>query len=324
MRRLVYRPIATMRHTMARAGAGDLAARAEILRSDEMGEVAPGLNQMLDRLAHFNQALEERIRAVTAELDRSHAERIESYQRMLAMREALAEAERLAAVGQTAASVAHQVGTPLNLISGHVQLLLARPDLDPDLARRLRTVQEQIGRVADAVRGLLQHTRRHAPPSVIDVGSLLASIVDLVRPRLAALNVGLTTDIPEALPAVRGDRDELEMALLNLVSNAIDAMPDGGGLRVTASAGEDGVRVALADTGSGIPAALLPRIFDPWVTTKPRGRGTGLGLSITRDVVSRLGGAIVAEPAPGGGTVFVVTLPIDAGEPPVHADAADR
>jgi C4-dicarboxylate-specific signal transduction histidine kinase len=289
-----------------------------------MGEVATGLNQMLERLADFNQALEQRIRAVTAALDRSHAERIDSYQRMLAMRDQLAGSERLAAVGQTAASVAHQVGTPLNLISGQVQLLLAQPDLAPDTMRRLKVVQEQIGRVADAVRGLVEHVRRPAPAARIDVGELLRSIGVLVKPRLAASNVRYDERIAGGLPFVRGDRSELEMALLNLVSNAIDAMPDGGDLQVTASPKDHGVSITVQDSGSGIPPDLLPRIFEPWVTTKPPGRGTGLGLSITRDVIARIGGSITAAAAPERGTTMTIQLPAEHGELERHDDAPDR
>ena len=313
LRRVVYRPIAAIRQTMARAGAGELAARVEVARSDEMGEVATGLNQMLERLADFNLALEDRIRTVTSALDRSHTERIDSYQRMLAMRDALAEAERLAAVGQTAASVAHQVGTPLNLISGHVQLLLAQGGLPPDTERRLRLVQDQISKVTHAVRGLVEHVRRPGPDTPIDVGDLLGSIGVLVRPRLGASGIRLTEEIASGLPKVRGDRSELEMALLNLVSNAVDAMPSGGDLRVAASAMDDGLQIAVADSGSGIPPDLLPRIFEPWVTTKPPGRGTGLGLSITRDVVARMGGTIAAAAGRGQGTVITITLPADRG-----------
>jgi signal transduction histidine kinase len=314
LRQLVYRPIAAIRQTMARAGAGELAARVQVARSDEMGDVATGLNQMLERLADFNLALEDRIRTVTSALDRSHAERIDSYQRMLAMRDALAEAERLAAVGQTAASVAHQVGTPLNLISGHVQLLLAPGDLPPETERRLRVVQDQIGKVTDAVRGLVEHVRRPGPDAPIDVGDLLRSIGVLVRPRLSASGIRIAEDVDGRLPQVRGDRSELEMALLNLVSNAVDAMPSGGDLRIGALAVDDGLQIVVADSGSGIPPDLLPRIFEPWVTTKPPGRGTGLGLSITRDVIARIGGTIAAAPGQGSGTVITIVLPADRGD----------
>src|SRR4029079_11383734 len=311
--RLVYRPVAAIRQTMARAGSGELVAWVGVVRSDEVGDVATGLNQMLARLADFNLALEDRIRTVTSALDRSHAERIDSYQRMLAMRDALAEAERLAAVGQTAASVAHQVGTPLNLISGHVQLLLAQGGLPPDAERRLRGGQDQIGKVTNAVRGLVEHVRRPGPDAPIDVGDLLGAIGVLVRPRLEASGIRISGDIASGLPPVRGDRSELEMALLNLVSNAVDAMPAGGDLRVGAPPRDDGLQIVVADSGSGIPPDLLPRIFEPWVTSKPPGRGTGLGLSITRDVIERMGGTIAAASALGDGTVFTIALPADRG-----------
>jgi two-component system NtrC family sensor kinase len=324
LRRIIYAPVAALRETMTRAGSGDFTARASVFRADEMGELARGFNDMLDRVSGFNQALEERVSAVTAALDRSHEERIESYLQMLAMRDALAEADRLATIGQTAASVAHQVGTPLNLISGHVQLLLAQPDLDPDLARRLHLVLDQIGRVGDAIRGLVEHTRRPRAAAAIDVGGLLDSIVNLVRPRLAAAGVALQKEVAAPLPTIRGHRDELEMALLNLFTNAIDAMPGGGALRVGASPGEDGVIIVLTDTGGGISPELLPRIFDPWVTTKPEGRGTGLGLSIARDVVTRLGGAVRVSSEVGKGATFTITLPTDSNEARNDADAAGR
>jgi signal transduction histidine kinase len=324
LRRQVYRPIATLRDTMTRAGGGDRSARAPVARMDEMGALATGFNQMLDRLADFNRALEERIFDVTGELDRAHAERIQDYQRMLELREALAEAERMAAVGQTTASVAHQVGTPLNLISGHVQVLLSRPDMTPDLERRLRLVQEQIARVAEAVRSLLEHSRRPGPASAIEPGALLESIADLIRPRLMACGVRLEQNVDDGLPPILGARDELEMALLNLVSNAIDAMPTGGELQFGASLAGEAVRITVQDSGLGIAPDLLPRIFEPFVTTKAPGRGTGLGLSITRDVIARLGGVISAEPAEGGGTVFVITLPAEGRVSASNVDPAHR
>jgi len=122
-RRLIHRPIALIRQTMSRAGAGDFTARAHQTRPDEIGSVATGLNDMLQRLQDFHDALQEKVNEATSELRLRNAELVESYQRVFALREALARAEQLAAVGQTAASVAHQVGTPLNLISGYVQML---------------------------------------------------------------------------------------------------------------------------------------------------------------------------------------------------------
>ena len=122
-RGLIHRPIARIHDAMQRAGAGDFSARASIVRPDEIGDVAAGLNDMLARLQHLNDALQERVDDATSELRVRNQELVDSYQRVFALREALGRAEQMAAVGQMAASVAHQVGTPLNLISGYVQML---------------------------------------------------------------------------------------------------------------------------------------------------------------------------------------------------------
>ena len=294
---------------MRQTGAGETGARAPVLRQDELGAVALGLNQMLERIEGFSAALQDRVDEATAELRTSNAERIENYQRVLALREALARSEQLAAIGQTAASVAHQVGTPLNLISGYVQLMLEEPDLDPRIVRRLQTVQEQIGKVADVVRRLLDRARSAAERTPVGIDALVKRLSAVAMPRLDAAHVRLITEVPAALPRVLGDETDLELALLNLVTNGIDAMPSGGELTIRAEAVERGVRLTIRDTGEGIDGELLPRIFDPWVTTKAPGRGTGLGLSIARDVIARLGGTIEVQSQRGHGTTFTIELP---------------
>ena len=314
-RRLIHRPIARIRATMARAGDGDFTARAEIVRDDEIGTVAGGLNEMLQRLQDSNVALQDRVRDATAELRVRNDELVESYQRVFALREALARAEQLAAVGQMAASVAHQVGTPLNLISGYVQMMQEDALADPRSARRLEIVQEQIGKVAAVVRTLLDHSRRPGDRGAADVGPLLARVADVARPKLDASGIALILDVPPGLPAIWADAQELELAILNLVTNSLDAMPGGGTLTIRAMPAGDGVRIEITDTGCGIPGDLLPRIFQPWVTTKSAGRGTGLGLSITHDVIARHGGTIAAVSDPGHRTTFTIDLPApDAAE----------
>jgi two-component system NtrC family sensor kinase len=323
-RHLIHRPIARIRDTMARAGTGDFAARAETLREDEIGRVAVGLNDMLARLQDFNVALQERVDDATAVLRVRNEELVESYERVLLLREALARAEQLAAVGQMAASVAHQVGTPLNLISGYVQMLQQDSAADPKVARRLQIVQDQIGKVASVVRTLLDHSRRPAERRPTELGALLLRVADVARPKLDAARISLALNVAPDLPQIDADAEELELAILNLVTNGLDAMPEGGALEVDARRHGDGVRIVVADTGHGIPPDLLPRIFDPWVTTKPAGRGTGLGLSITRDAIARHGGVIVAESTPGVRTVFTIDLPVPPPLETTDAPHPDR
>jgi two-component system NtrC family sensor kinase len=307
-RRLIHQPVARIHDAMHRAGQGDFSARATILRPDEIGAVASGLNDMLARLQNFNVALQERVHDATAELRVRNQELVESYHRVFALREALARAEQLAAVGQTAASVAHQVGTPLNLISGYVQMTQEDAAVDPRTARRLGIVQEQIAKVASIVRTMIDHARRPDTRWPTPLGPLISRVGDVARPTLEASRIALTLDLAPDLPSIDANGEELELALLNLVNNSLDAMPNGGSLTIRVTHAEGRVRIEITDTGTGIAPELLPRVFEPWVTTKPAGRGTGLGLSITRDVVARHGGTIDAISEPGR-TTLTIDLP---------------
>jgi signal transduction histidine kinase len=294
---------------MQRIRSGDLGARAPVLRNDEVGEMATGLNEMLAELERLNVELQDRVREATAELREKNAELRESYERVIGLREALARADQMAAVGNMAASVAHQIGTPLNLISGYVQVIREEEGPASRVTRRLEIVQEQIAKVTTVVRTMLDHARRPTPKEATDIGQLVQRVCEVVGPKLEAAAVRLELSVAP-VPPVMADRVQMELALLNLVTNGLDAMPRGGVMAITVSKTDTGgVRIQVGDTGTGIAADLLPRVFDPWVTTKEAGRGTGLGLSITRDVVEGHGGTITARSEVGVGSVFAVQLP---------------
>lgn len=319
MRRMVHKPISGIRKTMQRVRASDLGARAPVFRNDEIGAVALGLNEMLAEMEGFNVALQERVREATSELRATNVELVESYERVFALREALARADQMAAVGHMAASVAHQVGTPLNLISGYVQMIREEEGVNSRVTRRLAIVQEQIAKVTSIVRTMLDHARRPVPKEESNLADLVKRVSDVARPKLDAQ--GVTLDLTAAdVPLVMADRVQLELALLNLVTNSLDAMPSGGVTSITVAPTPDGnVRIQVADTGTGIAPDLLPQIFEPWVTTKEAGRGTGLGLSITRDVVAGHGGTITAKSEVGVGSIFTIELPAaPAHQPDAH------
>jgi signal transduction histidine kinase len=322
MRRMVHKPIAGIRKTMRRVRERDLGARAPVLRNDEIGAVAQGLNEMLGEMEGFNVSLQARVREATSELRAKNDELVESYQRVFALREALARADQMAAVGHMAASVAHQVGTPLNLISGYVQVIREEAGADSRVTRRLEIVQEQIAKVTSIVRTMMDHARRPVPKEQTDIADLLRRVSDVARPKLDAQGVKLDLSVAD-VPPVMADAVQLELALLNLVTNSLDAMPSGGVTSITVAPSSDGnVRIQVADTGTGIAPELLPRIFDAWVTTKEAGRGTGLGLSITREVVVGLGGSITARSEVGVGSVFTIELPAaPVGAPDAHTAA---
>lgn len=310
---LVHRPIQHLREVIERVTAGDFAARAPVARPDEIGEVAEGLNAMLAQLETLNDAMQTRVREATEEVQQRNQQLVESYHRLFGLREQLASAEQLASVGQTAANVAHQVGTPLNLISGYVQLL--KEELGPSTphASRLAIIEEQIAKVTTTVRTLLDRSRPVGRKTRTTAGQLVSRVVEVMLPNLSAAHIAHEIDLAAGDTPILVDATNFELSLLNLMTNAVDAMPDGGTLRIRVVDGSlNRVRIEIADTGHGIPDQLLPSIFEPWVSTKKPGHGTGLGLAIARDVVSAHGGTIAVASAEGTGTTFTIDLPSDA------------
>jgi len=308
VRRLLGRPLNAILGTMERTAKGDRRARVAISSHDELGVIATGLNEMLDQLEAFNHSLHEQIDEATRDLSLRNAQLAASHNQLLVTREALGRAERVAALGQVAANVAHQAGTPLNLISGYVQMIIDDARTDERTRLRLQTVEAQIQHVTRVLRTLLDRARPSSGVEAVVLGEVIARVREIAQPRLLRSNIRLETSVAERLPAVRADATQLEMALLNLITNALDAMPGGGTLSIGASVGADRVRLEVADTGPGLPPHILDHLFDPWVTTKPTGQGSGLGLAIVRDVVRTHGGSISAHNQ-SPGAVFVIELP---------------
>jgi two-component system NtrC family sensor kinase len=309
-RLLVYRRLARVRQTMQRAAAGQLNARVSIDGLDEIGVIARGLNDILQGLARLNAAVDVRVEAASEEFRQKSVEIADSHREMAVLSEELARAGRLAALGQAAANMAHQIGTPLNLISTHVQLLIQSTATDSDSIDRLKAVQDQVAKVTAIVRAALDSSRPPAiPHERADLSTLVRRVCQMARPMLEDAGVQievLTADQPAELLT---DPVQLELALLNLITNSIDAMASGGKLTVCLRRVNDRLCLVIEDTGGGIPPELLARIFDPWVTTKAHGKGSGLGLSIARQVVAAHGGTIRLDNRPGRGATFTIDLP---------------
>ncbi len=315
VRSYILRPISRVRETMRAAGEGRMSVRVPVGRQDELGAIAVGLNHMLVQIETLHGSLQRRVTEATTELSARNRELVEMYQRMFRMREELGRSQQLAAVGETASVVAHQVGTPLNLISGHIQVLIEEQGPDSPVTRRLQIAEEQIRKVTATVRGLLARSRHPIERETVDLALLIRRMCALVQPAIEAAGVTLTLDC-DAVPGVQAEALQLELALLNLISNALDAMPSGGQLTISLRVGPGTVVIEIGDTGSGISPELIDRVFDPWVTTKAEGRGTGLGLSITRSVVTEHDGSIQVRSTPGIGSVFTVELPASESAAP--------
>lgn len=300
-------PVQAIVHTMDAAARGDR-TRTAISRRDELGTIARGLDDMLDRLDAFNRSLQDRVDEATTVLTQRNRELADNQAQLLTLRESLARAERVAALGQVAANVAHQAGTPLNLVSGYVQMIREDPRTDQRTRARLETVDTQIQQVIAVLRTFLDRARPAAGLTPVNLGDVINHVREVATPRLARASIAVRVDVAHDLPSVEADVVQLEMALLNLVSNALDAMPAGGTLTLAARAQNSSVVLEIADTGTGIAPDVVEHLFDPWVTTKPAGQGSGLGLAIVRDVVRAHGGSVTASNREAG-AVFTITLP---------------
>lgn len=267
---------------------------------DELAELARAFDAMAERLTAAQQQL---VAESEARLDQARQ---------------LRQAEQLAVAGRIASEVAHEIGTPLNVISGRAEQLLRDQPPGDDRAAALRTILTQIDRIRGILASLLDVVRPRKPEvQLVTLRQPLTGIVELLRPTARARGLDLTTAIePETRTLV--DPNQLQQVVLNLLMNAIEASPPGGRVALEArpgsgGEGRPGVELRVIDSGSGIPPEQLARVFEPFFTTKPAGQGTGLGLAICRDIVREHGGTIDIESRVGAGTTVRVWLPAAPG-----------
>jgi signal transduction histidine kinase len=229
---------------------------------------------------------------------------------LVALQRKLARAERLAVLGALAGRLAHELGTPLHSIGGHLDLMLKDPRLPKDLRERAQIVADEVDRLCGLLRDYLKRLRAPDPrPVPTDLNALVGRIARLMGPVLEAGSVALRLELdPLASAPFRLDPRQVEQVLLNLVQNALDAMPGGGTLVLATGAEPQGRRVSVRDTGHGIPADLRERVFEPFFTTKDLGEGSGLGLAICLEIARAHGGTVSVDSEPGEGTAVTVRL----------------
>jgi two-component system NtrC family sensor kinase len=226
------------------------------------------------------------------------------------MEEQMSQTEKLTSLGLLAAGVAHEVNTPLAVISNYIQMLAKQmPDADPRQSI-IEKIVKQTFRASEIVNNLLNFSRTGAGESVdIDVNRVVEETLSLVSHPLKTSQIQVVKHLGETLPAVRGSANKLQQVFLNLFLNARDAMPGGGLLEVRTGAHNGSVEIEVVDTGAGIPREHIHRIFDPFFTTKASGRGTGLGLSVSYGIIKEHSGKIDVRSTPGKGTSFHVEFP---------------
>jgi two-component system, NtrC family, sensor kinase len=321
--RIVLRRLESLAAAMRDVEGGNLDRRVVIGAPDEVGRLSQGFNQMLDQLSNanreireFNLRLAHEIELATQDLSRKNLALGQLNRLLNDLRQENASKVRLATLGQLAAQLAHEIGTPLSSVSGHLQLALLQRDLQPTLRERLEVASREIVRIGRIVRDYLDSTRGLEPECKrTSLRQLLHEAVEVTGGVEQAAKPMVAIEIIDEPTDFMTDPGLLRQILLNLLSNALDAIARDGHVTVSASANNGRVDIAVSDTGAGISPEDQRSIFEPFYTTKGRGKGTGLGLAICRELSKALGGSIEVESTPGKGSTFTVHLPLHgAGE----------
>ena len=293
----IGRPISRLAAKARRVGSGDLSGPLHLGQRDELGELANEINLMCDRLA------EERGKREAATAQLRHA-------------------DRLTTVGKLASGLAHELGTPLNVVSGRARLIRDREVDGAEVVDSARIISEQVERMTALIRQLLDFARPRAlQKAPVNVTALAARVAELVATIARKANVTVTPPPHDDELRVEADDGQLHQVLTNLVVNAIQAMPEGGTVDIHArvigrvpppyigGVQQTWMALEVRDSGIGMDDTTRERIFEPFFTTKPVGEGTGLGLSVTWGIVREHGGWIDVASAPGKGATFTVYLP---------------
>jgi PAS domain S-box-containing protein len=238
---------------------------------------------------------------------------IEDISSRVQLEEQLQISEKMASIGLLAAGVAHEVNTPLTGISSYTQMLLQGAQPEDPKTKVLEKIERQTFRAAKIVNGLLnlaRPTQTDAGP--VEINAVINDVLSLLEHQLRTGRIQVRKELAPTGPIVQGIEYKLQQVFLNLFLNARDAMPRGGWLTIATRIDTEAAIVEIGDTGSGIPADQMSRIYDPFFTTKDLGKGTGLGLSITYGIVQEHGGTITCDSVVGQGTRFILTLPLAA------------
>lgn len=222
--------------------------------------------------------------------------------------------EKLVALGQLSAGVAHELNTPLGSILGYARLLLKEENLDPHSRERLEIIAEQAKRGGSIIDGLLNFSR-HSNPFLMnlqltDINDVIARVLKILRTETQKRGITLSAELGP-LPPIKADKRQMEQVIFNIVINSVQALGRNGNILVKTSGTEGRINIEIRDNGPGVPEDIKSKIFDPFFTTKPMGEGTGLGLSICAGIVNEHGGFISIDGAEGTGAVFVISLPVE-------------
>lgn len=302
----IARPILKLRNFTQEVAAGNLEQQVDLARSDEIGELADAFDVMTLRLRERTREAER----LYAEAVQRNRELVETNQQLRTTQMQLVQSEKLAAVGQLTAGIVHDVKNPLTVIKGMAELMLTEGELPVDVVDEITLIRDSALKANTILSDLLTFARQSTPDlTERDMCETVEAALRLTAFPLRKAHIQVTKQLPGEPVMMVYDNQQIEQVLVNLITNAVQAMPDGGQLHVSLAQKGGMVSIAVQDTGTGIPAENINRIFDPFFTTKPEGEGTGLGLSVGYGIISNHHGRIEVESTPGEGTTFTILLP---------------
>ncbi|TKJ33067.1 MAG: histidine kinase [Planctomycetes bacterium B3_Pla] len=286
--RSVLQPIKHLVSASGRWAEGELDYRVEIARNDEIAELAKTFNLMASSLKERNDKLTEY-----------------SGQQIM-------KSERLATIGQLAAGVAHEINNPLGTISIYAQMVLDELGKDNDSCREsLAVVMKQTNRAGRIVKDLLEFARQsESEMTMLNINDVLRKAIAMTTHPAELQNIRLATNLAPELPKIQGDSNKLQQVFVNIIVNALQAMPKGGelGFATSIANASEFIEIEISDTGCGIPQEHLSKLFDPFFSTKETGKGTGLGLSVSLGIVQKHNGTINVKSKVGEGSIFIIRL----------------
>lgn len=308
----IFLPLERMTQTIARVEAGDLQARnGDVDDSGEIAQVAAHFDDLLDQIQERDRLLRDWANSLEQKVEERTADLRTANRKLEKTTERLIISEKLAAVGEITASVAHEINNPIAVIQGNVEVarsLLA--EHAEAVETEFRLIDDQIYRIGSIVSKLLHFARPEdysGAATVISPAEVVRDCLVLTRHQIATNGIVVETDMASDKTVLMA-RTELQQVLVNLILNAVHAMPEGGTLSLAVRDVTKGVEIEVADSGTGIAPETLRRIFDPFFTTK-QAQGTGLGLSISQTLVRHAGGTLTASSVPGEGSLFTIFLP---------------
>lgn len=328
---IFVKPVKRLVQATERIASGDLSHMVDVTTKDEIGTLASSFNRMIislkesrEKVEEYNRTLENKVKERTAELEKTNRELENTLKSLKETQAQLIQVEKMAAVGQLAAGVAHELNNPLGGILGYSQFALEKisqkqisqftSEDSETFLHYLKDIEQQTKRCRSIIQSLLKFSRasRKEEYESTDISAILRETFAFTRHQLQKSKVTLVEKTANSLPTINGHPSQLQQVFTNLILNAVQAMPEGGTLTVDSNLSNDhkDLEISFTDTGLGIPEGNRDKIFEPFFTTKKVGEGTGLGLSVSYGLIKNHGGEIKVHSKKNQGTTFTVILPV--------------